>query len=90
MRGIAPGFWKMPFSEKNSQKKSKMSSLLQIWYKHPWTSSNHCTKFQNDRIQTKRAIPKFAGGQEKVRKLFFWRFFPFFMRLVWLACFMRS
>ena len=35
MRGIAPDFWKMQFSEKKFTKKSKTSSLLKIWYKHP-------------------------------------------------------
>ena len=68
-------FGKSIFTKKNSKKKSMTSLLLKIWHKHPWSSSNHCTKFQNDRISNKRVIQKFAGEKKSLRKLFLTCFF---------------
>ena len=64
--------------------------MLKIWYKHPWSDPNDCTKIGNDRIWITRVIQKFAGEKQKARKLYFDVFFLFFVRLVWLARFMRG
>jgi len=78
---IPPIFLGCHFSKKIPQKKSKRSSMLKIWYKHPWSDPNDCTKIGNDRIWITRVIQKFAGEKQKARKLYFDVFFFVFREI---------